>query len=334
MAWGVAGPVGWKTVVLGAALGWAAGAPADEAAPPDMVKAGPFERIFDQSVGEDTEWAMNDHCVVRDEQGLWHMFGITHPKPFVPFDADNFAHATARKLTQSPWDKLPFAMTVDPAAGEEHLWAPHVVRHKGLYYMYYCAGNQDHTRYRIHLTTSPELKTWTRHPANPLIIDGFDARDPFVLRLPDQWVMYYTATLRPDGGNHVVVAATSDDLVHWRGRTIVLRDPSVGQYGGPTESPFVVRRGPYYYLFCGPREGYVGTTVFRSRDPLRWSLDDHVGHIASHAAEVVRDVDGKWYVTHCGWGQKGLYLAPLDWNDGLDDAPTSLPPPGAKSPAE
>ncbi len=45
-----------------------------------------------------------------------------------------------------------------------------------------------------------------------------------VLRVEDRWVMYYTATSEPTGGNHVVVATESDDLVHWSGRTIVYRD--------------------------------------------------------------------------------------------------------------
>jgi beta-fructofuranosidase len=161
-----------------------------------------------------------------------------------------------------------------------------------------------------------------------MVVDGYDARDPFVLRVKDQWVMYYTATSKPEGGNHLVACATSDDLVSWSGRKVVFLDPSEGTYGGPTESPFVVRRGMYYYLFIGPRGGYRGTVVYRSRDPYRWTPDDRVGRIDAHAAEVVRGVDGGWYVSHCGWGQGGVYLARLHWNDGLDDADTSLAPPG------
>lgn len=48
---------------------------------------------------------------------------------------------------------------------------------------------------------------------------------------------------------------------------------------------------------------------------LHWDLKDKVGHIPAHAAEVVQDVDGKWYVSRCGWGKGGLYLAPLVWPD-------------------
>lgn len=36
--------------------------------------------------------------------------------------------------------------------------------------------------------------TWTRHDANPLVVDGCEARDPTVLRTGDRWVMCSTAT--------------------------------------------------------------------------------------------------------------------------------------------
>ena len=42
------------------------------------------------------------------------------------------------------------------------------------------------------------------------------------------------------------------------------------------------------------------------------------------AAEGVGETDGRWYVSHCGWAQGGVYLAPLLWDDGLDNADASL----------
>jgi len=59
--------------------------------------------------------------------------------------------------------------------------------------------------------------------------------------------------------------------------------------------------------------------VFVSDDPFAWDIEDKVGSIASHAAEVVRDADGKWYISRCGWGRGGVYLAPLDWNGVQED---------------
>jgi hypothetical protein len=91
--------------------------------------------------------------------------------------------------------------------------------------------------------------------------------------------------------------------------------------------------------------GFEGLTRGRPFDSLRWFgvahhrlapfdrlREDRVGQLVAHAVEVVRDVDGQWYVSHCGWGQGGVYLAKFYWNDGLDDTDTSMPVPVLKSP--
>lgn len=300
----------------------------EEAKEVPWVIAGEFKRIYNPGIGEDEPWYINDHCFITGPKAVWHLFGITREEPARPWDEDNLAHATSPILNQFPWTKQPFALSVEEYPwNEQHLWAPHVVYHEGRYYMFYCAGDKDATKYKIQLATSTDLWTWERHPENPVVADGYHARDPFVLKAGDEWVMYYTANSEPSGGNHVVAYRTSKDLVHWGERQIAFTDPSVGKGGGPTESPFVVRRGDYYYLFIGPRGGYVGTDVFLSRDPFHWDIENKVGHIASHAAEVVRDKDGRWYVSHCGWGKGGVYLAPLYWNDGPDGVDSSLPVP-------
>jgi len=285
-----------------------------------LVECGTFVKIYDPSAGEKEPWYINDHCFIQGPEGLWHMFGITHKEPADPENEIVFAHATAKTLQQQPWDKEPFALTVarEKPWNETHLWAPDVVFWNGLYYMFYCAGGMDHAKYKINLATSSDLKTWTRSPKNPMVVDGYDARDPFLLRVKGRWVMYYCATSKPEGGNHVVAYRTSDDLLSWTNRGIAFTDPSVGTGAGNTESPFVVQRGDSFYLFIGPRGGYDGTDVFVSRDPFHWNLGDKVGHFAAHAAEVVCDTNGNWYVSRAGWGKGGLYLAPLIWEDGTN----------------
>lgn len=291
-----------------------------------LVECGAFTKIYDPGVGEKDPWYINDHCFVQDTNGTWHMFGITRQEPAEPEEEIHFAHATAKTLLQQPWKKQPFALDVatNPPWNETHLWAPDVIFHDNLYYMFYCAGDQDHAKYKIHLATSPDLKTWARSPKNPMVVDGFDARDPSVFRVKDQWVMYYTATSKPSGGNHVVSYVTSDDLLTWTNRGVVFSDPSVGTGAGNTESPFVMQRGDLFYLFIGPCGDYDGTDVFVSGDPFHWSIRDKAGHFPAHAAEIVRDNDGKWYISRAGWGRGGLYLAPLTWKDG--EKGTEKPP--------
>ncbi|GAB3423695.1 family 43 glycosylhydrolase [Flindersiella endophytica] len=281
------------------------------------VSAGEFVHVYDPSTGENEPWYYNDHTMVRNvETGVWHVFAITHAEPANPLDEKSFGHATAPS-PQGPWIKQPFAFTADPAAGESHIWAPYVMYHNGRYYMFYCAGTQDHTAYRIHLATSTDLETWTRSSANPLFTDGFDARDPMVIRYGGQWMMYYTANSTPAGGNHQVAYRTSRDLLHWSGKRVAFQHPLQGTYGGPTESPFVVERGGWWYLTVCCDSSYEDTRVYRSRSPLRFSVDDLVGRVPAHAAEVVTEPSGRTWVTGAGWGKGGLFLAPLRFTRGV-----------------
>ena len=292
----------------------------------ERFRVGAFEPIYDPSLGEPERWYINDHTFVRDHEGMWHLIGITHAEPAAPFDEVHLAHATAPTL-QGPWTKQPFALSTDAEWGETHLWAPHVIEHDSTYWMYYCAGGADKTEYRIHLATSSDCVTWTRHPENPMVLDGFEARDPMVLWVDDRWVLYYTATSEPEGGAFIVAAAESHDLVHWRGRHTVYRDELTGTGAGPTESPFVEPVDGIYYLLIGPdweglvtsheRTGrydpaaYRRTRVLASHDPLHFDLDGLVAVVDAHAAEVIVDEEGRRWLSHCGWGQGGVFLAPL-----------------------
>lgn len=277
-------------------------------------EVGPFTRIYDPSVGEAERWYINDHCFVQGADGRWHMFGITHAEPMAPLDERFLAHATAPDVL-GPWSKQPHVMHADLAAGETHVWAPHVIRDGDRYGMFYCAGGEAHARYRIHAATSTDLLGWTRVTANPLVIDGFDARDPMVVRIGGEWVLYYTATSAPEGGHHVVKAVTSQDFAHWGPAREVFRSATVGTYGGPTESPFVIRRGEAWLLFVCTNRGYSETAVYRSASPFEWREADLIGAFPAHAAEVIPIERDRWLVSRAGWGQGGLHLAELSWLD-------------------
>jgi sucrose-6-phosphate hydrolase SacC (GH32 family) len=284
---------------------------ADE--PEAKFRVGAFTKIYDPSGEEKDRWYINDHTFIRDEDGRWHMFGITHREPAKALDEKFLAHAIAPDLL-GPWKKQPHVLPRDEKAGETVVWAPYVLRHDGSYWMYYCGGGKDHARYQIRLATSVDLFHWTRHPVNPMVADGYDARDPMVFRHNDEWILYYAATSAPTGGYHVVKAATSRDLVHWSHGQEVFRSTEKGTYGGPTESPFVVERNGKFYLFVCTNQGYNATALYESQT-LHWELKDFVGKFAAHAAEVIHTPDDKWYVTRAGWGQGGVYLAQLSWKE-------------------
>ncbi|MEJ7651083.1 MAG: DUF2961 domain-containing protein [Nakamurella sp.] len=278
-----------------------------------VVAAGARQRIYDASVGESGPWYVNDHTFVKGPDGQWNLFGITHAEPADPLNENLFGHATATSLTQAQYAKQPGVIQAQSSLGEKHVWAPYVLKSGSTYYMYYAAGlDENHSTHQMRLATSTDLKTWTKRP-QALFTDGYDARDPMVLRVGNQWVMYYTANSTPTGGNHQVAYRTSADLITWSAKKVAFQHPTVGTFGGPTESPFVVAKDGAYYLFICCDANYTDTRVYKSADPLHFDVSQLVGQIDEHAAEVVQDDDGQWYVSGAGWGEGGVYLRPLNF---------------------
>jgi arabinan endo-1,5-alpha-L-arabinosidase len=347
---------GKRTRVLGAALlccaasglATACGGPSQPArdnalaAGAASVTAGQFQRVFDPDPGVSPPCTpgdaaansryhyVNDHTFVYDTaKNQWQLFGIYHNEPADPGDETTFVHAYSSTGLAGPYHgdaKTPTVLGPTETGGyaDSHLWAPDVIKANGVYRMFYSGGNAGPgglANYEIDEATStdPDLGVWTPLPSGPLFKDGYAARDPDVLRVGDHWVMYYEATTTPGGGNDVVAARTSTDLVHWSDRQIVYTDQATSDDANysTTESPTVLARDGWYYLFIGPRPlgSYIGTDVFASKDPLHFDVNDQVGHIQAHAAEVVEDQHGAWWISSAGWEQCGVYLAPLTFHD-------------------
>ncbi len=275
---------------------------------------GTKKRLLDASPSAEEPWYINDHTLVKDEDGTWHVFGIWHPEPAAPLDETFFLHASAPDLLEGPWTVHDPVLHARTDRGETHVWAPHVIRHEGLWWMFFCSGTEDHQRYGIDVATSPDLFTWTYPVDGPLFVDGFDARDPMILRdeKAGRWLMYCTRTERPDGGHHEVSVRTSGDLLHWSEPQVAYRSEQVGTFGGPTESPFVVPVGEQFVLFICESGIYDCTLAYASTDPMFFEDAGQIPvDLDEHCAEIVQDGERTW-ITGGGWGRGGLTIRPLD----------------------
>jgi arabinan endo-1,5-alpha-L-arabinosidase len=326
-----------------------AGAPSDT--PSVALRPGAKRHLLDASPCSGTPWYINDHTLVRAADGTWHVFGIWHPEPAAPLDETFFLHASSPELEAGGWTIHDPVLPARTGIGETHVWAPHVIRHDGMYWMFYCGGTSDHTRYRIELATSTDLFTWTHHEGGPLAEDGFDARDPMVLRDGERWLMYCTRTSTPDGGFHEVSVRESSDLVTWSAPRVAYRSAQSGTVGGPTESPFVVPvradgslvldrdgligPGPHrggqgadgqpsdglpsdgpvgWILFVCESGEYDRTLAYFSRDPEHFEDAGALeADLDEHCAEIVVDPEDprRVFITGGGWGRGGLSIRPL-----------------------
>lgn len=270
-------------------------------------------RVFDPSVPDERRY-LNDHTLIQAEDGRWHLFGITAAEPARPLEEVNFVHATATDLL-GPWAMHDPVIEADVAAGETHVWAPHVIHHDAQYWMFYTGGTADHERYRIQVATSDDLWTWQRDASQPLFEDGYDARDPMVLRLDQEWVMYYTRTSSPGGGTHQVAVRTSPDLRTWSAPTVAFDSGVEGTFGGPTESPFVVpvQVGSHraWLLSVCDAGLYDITRVYLSEDPMRWDTTQLAFTVPEHCPEYTTTDDGQLWVSGAGWDRGGLHLRRL-----------------------
>lgn len=266
---------------------------------------------------------LNDHTVVRDDDGTFHVIGITHESMGMPHRESAFLHASARRV-EGPWRPLPDALLA--RAPEENLWAPHVVRRgPRAWTMYYYGNTPDH---RVLRADSDDLATWRRHPAS-----APGGRDPFALRDGGAWRMYSVGV--GDDGRGQIIVTTSPDLVAWSPLRVAVEDPTPSLGWGNLESPCVVARDGWYYLFLTQTSesiiDYVRTLVFASRDPVRFRWAP-ITVLFGHAAEVLR-VDDRWYITSAGWTGyvgarwRGLSIAPLAWAPRCTESPAE-PTPG------
>ncbi|WP_217447623.1 family 43 glycosylhydrolase [Maribellus comscasis] len=253
---------------------------------------------------------LNDHTIIYNAKDKkWHLYGIISPQT-------NFIHLIADSLTQKGWVKeKPFS------DGAVEIWAPHIIFHNNLYHMFYTKIGIPR---EIHHVVSRDLFNWSKSEKPVLALkneltENMKNKDPMVFRdeANKQWIMYYS--MMKDDKHWVVGYSTSDNLNNWSDPKICF-DENTDMPG--VESPFVVKRGEYYYLFLSARPWPVGgEDIFRSKSPFLWKIKDLVRRINPwHAAEVIQDLDGQWYLTLSSGTQcKDFRMAPLYWNDIIKD---------------
>lgn len=241
---------------------------------------------------------VNDHCIIKKDE-KYHLFGITS-QTGKPCDERFFVHAAGESL-DTPFEELGRSIDKGTLA-----WSPCVTEHNGDYYMHYGPSPTS-------LAVSPDLFEWFGYPVE---IKGEPIyamhRDHFVFKKADGEYLMYVSGIKDRRG--CVSVASSFDLVHWTFRGYALtaaQDTPLTPAWGAMESPFIVEKDGYYYLFITYTDSgaktYNDTLVFVSKDPLNFGC--YMGNenpavpittLYAHAPEILCE-NGKYYITTCGW---------------------------------
>lgn len=286
------------------------------------VSQGGWVRIFDARSFLGAEHAVNDHCLVRDAGGRWHLFGIFQAQSRWDEELETFVHAVAAppaepgSMTSLRFEfaNPPFALKRDASLGETHLWAPHVVQDGDRWLMFYQSGGPHPDRAGIRVAESTDLFAWRRIGAGPLFEDLCVARDPMVFRAGGVWIMYYTRCDDSASRTSGVAYRTSRDLLRWSepAMALVVTGSEPMFNSGYTESPFVFERGGWYYLSVTAYPvAWDATLVYRSRSPFAFT-GPPFARLRAHAAEWISDPgSGAVSMSHAGPGQGGVWLTPV-----------------------
>jgi len=284
--------------------------------------SGPFVHIFnpnEKRTEGDSSWYTNDHSFIKGDDGLWHAYGIIHHLPIAPWKETRLFHITAGAFKQAKWEDRGYALTAKPDV-ERVLWAPHVIKDNGLFYMFYNVGNMqpnapDYASWgQLCLATSKDLFNLLRHSRNPLFSDPGHARDSYIMKFKHKYYYYYTKVFNETDLRSCVAVRTGPDLLHWSGAKIAHIQPLKVDWGGDAESPFVIHKDGIFYLFiCRAMTSYNLTQVFWSKDPENFPAENLVCSLPVHAAEIIYDKKDGWFISNTGWDKKGLFLAPLRW---------------------
>jgi hypothetical protein len=260
-----------------------------------------------------------DFGIWQAADGAWQLWScIRNTKE--PGNTRLFHRWEGARLTDTNWTPKGIVLQADPALGETRggLQAPYVLRHDGKFWMFY--GDWAN----ICLATSVDGRTFTRHrnaEGKPQLnfagkIDRTrNGRDPMVLRISGKWRCYYTAHPGNKGFDYV---RTSDDLLNWSDERIVAAGGRAGDGPYSAECPFVVEPQPgHFYLFRTQVYGQKAqTSVYHSRDPLDFGIDDDPGHYVTTlpvAAPEIFQHEGQWFMAALLPSLKGIQISRLDW---------------------
>ncbi len=268
------------------------------------------------------DWVTNDFSILRDGDD-WHMVGITHPRPekmVDAFDYEGNIHDAEFQLFHATATAKSFADLMKPAAFEDEakilapdvrpeepneIWAPHLMKWQDGYRVIYSPQ-------AIRAADSTDWENWT--VGNTLFYgDNPAARDPFVYEEDGAQYLLYV------DGHSVLCRISRDGMRTWEEPFTVYECLFKRADGGPAmpESPFLMKRGEYYYLLWCLWDGYNGcydnrTFVFAAKDLRGMNNRAPLTVLPAHAPEIVTDGDDT-YMLSVFYPENGISAVRLDW---------------------
>jgi len=269
---------------------------------------GPATRQLEAGKYYDT-WIVNDHTFIQGSDGIWHIFGRTHPitstenvheGEFLSFHAHG---ADDSFKTKEGWMDLPKILPPSERPGERlENHAPFIQRKNGIYHMVYGPSP-------IRLAVSNDLLTWELK--GELFNEPEGARDPSIIFDKNLYHIIYCTERK-------VKMRTSSDMLSWSESITIFES-----FTTDPESPSIIKFNNSYYLFvCGwngiwDKKDIQGayqhkTFVYHSGRIDDFQNREPITTLSSHAPEIIK-YRNKWYISSAEWPERGVSIDELNW---------------------
>ena len=285
----------------------------------------------------------SDFSLIKDKRDQWHCIGTFGESPdtlgsgYELSDGYALFHAVGNSLNapMTITNKISYRV----ASPQAFMWAPGVIWNRDrttafLFYFHYL-GSSEFKENCVRLLTSnaSDLSAWRPYDGPELteknmVFREQDDRD-FCVFWDDRlgaYLMYYAcAGVYPgmSGLQTIVRVRTSKDLLHWSQPVTVMGPPPGGYQCA--ESPFVLYRDGYYYLWVSGID-YSRVSLYISEDPFNFGdpAANRIEEQPGHAPEIVSD-KGQDYmacsmvstvpsVTPGASDLHGILIQPMHWD--------------------
>ena len=263
------------------------------------------------------EWITNDFSPLKIGD-TWHIVGITHPRPKSYIDDYNYSPLDIHeaeyqlfhcKATGKTFGELLYKNSFSDCQkilypserpGETpEIWAPHMMYHDNKVKIIYSPKKM-----RVAETEDFEHFTVGKYLFEA---QNFSARDPYVFLDGDTYYCFYAIENRTE-------YRTSKDFKSWSEPVVLQVNP---WSNASNESPFIMKRGGYYYLLWCICDGRCGcydnrTFVFAAETIDGLKNTAPIAILPAHAPEIITDESGS-YLLSVYYPENGISAARLEW---------------------